>query len=54
MGWVAIGLTIVFIGWILYRLFIKRDLSENLNNLYFGLFFVTIWFLYYLFIITFF
>jgi high-affinity Fe2+/Pb2+ permease len=52
MGWVAIGLTIVFIGWILYRLFIKKDLSKNLNNLYFGLFFVAIWLSYYFFIIT--
>jgi len=52
MGWVAIGLTIVFIGWILYRLFIKKDLSKNLNNLYFGLFFIAIWLSYYLFVIT--
>lgn len=54
MGWVAIGLTIVFLGWILYRLFIKKDLRKNLNNLYFGLFFVAIWVAYYLFIIAFF
>jgi len=33
----------VFIGWILYRLFVKRDLKENLNNLYIGLSFTGIW-----------
>jgi high-affinity Fe2+/Pb2+ permease len=45
--WMAIGLAIVFIGWIFYRLLIKKDLSENLNSLYLGLFFIAIWVLFY-------
>ena len=49
--WMAIGLTIFFIGWILYRLLIKKDLHKNLNNLYLGLFFIVIWVLFYFFIV---
>ena len=52
--WMAIGLAIVFIGWILYRLLIKKDLSKNLNSLYLGLFFIIIWALFYFFIIEYF
>jgi len=47
----AIGLVIIFIGWILYRLIIKKDLNKNLNNLYLGLFFIGIWVLFYYFIV---
>jgi CRISPR/Cas system endoribonuclease Cas6 (RAMP superfamily) len=47
----AIGLIVVFIGWILYRLIIKKDLKKNLNNLYLGLFFIGIWTLIYFFIV---
>ena len=47
----VIGLTIFFIGWILYRLIIKKDLKKNLNNLYLGLFFIGIWILFYFFVI---
>lgn len=50
----AIGLVIVFIGWILYRLIIKKDLSKNLNNLCLGLFFIIIWALFYFFIVEYF
>jgi FtsH-binding integral membrane protein len=52
--WMAIGLAIVFIGWIFYRLLIKKDLSENLNSLYLGLFFIAIWVLFYFFIVEYF
>lgn len=52
--WMAIGLAIVFVGWILYPLLIKRDLSENLNSLYLGLFFIGIWVLFYFFIVEYF
>lgn len=52
--WMAIGLTIVFIGWILYRLLIKKDLSKNLNSLYLGLFFIGTWVLFYFFIVDYF
>ena len=50
----AIGLVIVFIDWILYRLIIKKDLSKNLNNVYLGLFFIIIWALFYFFIVEYF
>ena len=46
----VIGLTIFFIGWILYRLLIKKDLKKNLNNLYLELFFIGIWILFYFFV----
>jgi FtsH-binding integral membrane protein len=52
--WMAIGLAIVFIGWILYRFLIKKDLSKNLNSLYLGLFFIGIWVLFYFFIVEYF
>ena len=38
---------VAFIGWILYRLFIKKDLKQNLNTLYLGLTFTGIWILIY-------
>jgi ABC-type uncharacterized transport system permease subunit len=47
MEYMAIGLAIVFIGWIFYRLLIKKDLSENLNSLYLDYFFIAIWVLFY-------
>jgi uncharacterized membrane protein len=50
----AIGLAIVFIGWILYRFLIKKDLGKNLNSLYLGLFFIGIWVLFYFFIVEYF
>ena len=50
----VIGLVIAFIGWILYRLIIKKDLHKNLNNVYLGLFFITIWALFYFFIVEYF
>jgi len=50
----VIGLVIVFIGWILYHLIIKKDLNKNLNNLYLGLSFIGVWALLYFFIVEFF
>ena len=47
----VIGLAIAFIGWILYRFLIKKDLKKNLNNLYLGLFFIGVWVLFYFFIV---
>lgn len=38
---------VVFIGWILYRALIKKDLRQNLNTLYIGLTFTGIWILIY-------
>ncbi|AEA45707.1 hypothetical protein Fluta_3740 [Fluviicola taffensis DSM 16823] len=42
---------VVFVGWFLYRLLIKKDLKKNLNTLFLGLFFVGIWTVIYLFIL---
>lgn len=50
----VIGLTFTFLGWILYRLIVKKDLKKNLNNLYLGLFFIGTWALFYFFIVEFF
>lgn len=45
-----IAFLVVFIGWVLYRLVIKKDLKQNLNSLYAGLFFVGVWALLYFFV----
>jgi CRISPR/Cas system endoribonuclease Cas6 (RAMP superfamily) len=50
----VIGLVIAFVGWILYRFFIKKDLNKNLHSLYLGFFFIGIWVLFYFFIVDFF
>lgn len=42
---------IFFIGWILYRLVIKKDLKQNLNSVYVGLFFIAVWAIIYFFIL---
>ncbi|MEO8591340.1 MAG: hypothetical protein ABI432_18315 [Flavobacteriales bacterium] len=36
------GLAILFAGWALYRLFIKRDLMQHKDTLFLGLFFMGI------------
>ncbi len=41
----------VFIGWILYRLLVKKDLKQNLTTLYIGLAFTVIWILIYYFLL---
>ncbi|GMV78696.1 MAG: hypothetical protein AMXMBFR79_18260 [Chitinophagaceae bacterium] len=41
---------IALIGWILYRLFIKKDLKKNINTLYVGLVFIGVWALIYYFL----
>lgn len=38
-----------FIGWIIYRAFIKRDLKHHMTDLYGGLFFISAWLLIYYF-----
>jgi hypothetical protein len=40
----ALGLFVVFLGWFVYHMYIKRDMKENMNNLFAGLFFIAIWF----------
>lgn len=34
---------VLYVAWILYRLIIKKDLKQNLNIIYLGLFFIGIW-----------
>jgi len=41
------GILIAFVGWIFYRLLIKKDLKEHFHELLAGLFFVGVWFLIY-------
>lgn len=50
--YLPIAFLIIFIGWVLYRLLIKKDLKNNLNNVYVGLFFIGIWGLIYFFMLT--
>lgn len=34
---------VLFIVWFLYRLFVKKDIKQQLNTVYLGLFFIGIW-----------
>jgi hypothetical protein len=45
--YIPILLLIIFIGWVLYRLLIKKDLKQHLNSLYLGLTFTGVWILIY-------
>lgn len=40
---IPIAFIILFIGWFLFRLVIKKDIKKNLNTVYLGLFFIAIW-----------
>jgi len=41
---IAIGLLIVFVAYILYLAFVKKELKQNLNEVvYPGLFFISVW-----------
>jgi hypothetical protein len=40
---IPLAFGILFLGWVLYRLLVKKDLQQNLNTLYVGGFFVGIW-----------
>ena len=43
-------LSILFIGWCVYHILIKKDFSKQKNNFYLGLFFNAVWaILYFLF-----
>ena len=41
----------IFIGWLLYRLLIMKDLKRNLNTVYVGLTFTGVWILIYFFLL---
>ncbi len=43
----GIFVIILFIGWVIYRLLIKRDLKEHMNDFFLFLFFIFIWVLIY-------
>ena len=38
-----IGLTALFVGWVLYRLLVKRDLMQHKPTLAVGLLFLSAW-----------
>jgi len=41
---IAIGLLIVFVAYILYLAFVKKDLKQNLRKVvYPGIFFISVW-----------
>ncbi|MGL4598807.1 MAG: hypothetical protein ACRCYO_14925 [Bacteroidia bacterium] len=42
----------VFIGWILYRLVVKKDLKKDLDTMYLGLTFTGVWVAIYYFLFT--
>lgn len=48
---IAPVLIVLFFGWILYRLLIRKDLKQHMNELYAGLFFVSIWAVAYIFLL---
>lgn len=49
--YMPIAFLVFFVGWILYRLVIKKDLKKNLNSMFLGLFFMGIWTLIYFFML---
>jgi hypothetical protein len=42
---------VVFFGWFLYSLLIKKDIKKNLHTLFLGLFFAGIWAVIFLFVL---
>ena len=42
---------VLFVGWILYRLIVTKDLRQQLNNVYLGVFFFGVWGLIYFFLL---
>lgn len=42
-GAMVIGLSALFLGWVLYRLLVKRDLKEHKGTLVLGLLFIGVW-----------
>lgn len=46
---IPVGLIILFLFWVLYSFFIKKDLKKNMNSLYTGLFFIAVWAMIYFF-----
>ena len=40
---IPVLLVVVFLGWVLYRLLVKRDLKQHMNELYAGVFFFAVW-----------
>ena len=40
----SLGLLVTFLAWYVYHAYIKRDMKDHFNNLFAGLFFLSIWF----------
>jgi len=45
-------LTIAFVGWVIYRLLIKKDLKKHQTELFGGVFFIGLWIVIYLFFVN--
>lgn len=45
-------LILLFAGWVVYHVFIKRDFKNQLNNFYLGLVFTAIWMVIYYFMFS--
>lgn len=41
--YIPLALLAVFSAWVVYRLFVKRDLKKQVNNLMLGGFFFAVW-----------
>lgn len=48
---IPIGLGVCFLGWFVYRVFIKKDLKKHLHVFYLGLVFIATWLTIYWFIL---
>lgn len=48
---IPIGLAAIFLGWVLYRLLIKKDLKKQLSTFYLGFAFIAAWFFIYWFLL---
>lgn len=40
---IPFALLAIFLGWLLYRMLVKKDIKKHLNELYFGVFFFGVW-----------
>ena len=49
---VGVGLLIAFISWFLFRLIIKRDLKQHIDDLYTWIFLIVVWLLIYWFLLS--
>ncbi|MFN8326481.1 hypothetical protein [Flavobacterium sp.] len=50
--YIPIVFFVIFLGWALFRLLIKKDLKRNLGGLYIGLTFIGVWIVIYYFLMN--